>query len=231
MEIRWADGLGGNGQDLVNGLSLKNLGNLSPTLAFEYVALQDINAGEEILLDFGSNLYHELEKYTESTEDILEARSQSYTSAYEMNLKFGKAPVPTEEEEGRYIHLPEHIEVRCHVDVPYGKSPQKFEWDANDYGLPCVIVDRFIESDTELYTVDVEVWPEPDESTTLDNQETPERILRVIRTDLPRHALRFFDVPGTTDLHLTDSFRHWIGLPGDMLPEGWKNVDPPDDDD
>ena len=122
---------------------------------------------------------------------------------------------------------PEHIEVRCHVDIVSGLSGNNFAWNIIDYGLPCSIEDRFIEDSEMLYTVDVELWPEPGH----DNKRPPvEQVHRVVRTDIPRHALRFFDVPGTSDLHLSKTFRHWIGLPDEMLPEQWRVLKPEEEE-
>lgn len=42
--------------------------------------------------------------------------------------------------------------------------------------------------------------------------------------DLPRLAFYFFDKPHTTDMFLTNAFRHEIGIPDDLFPTGWRNV-------
>jgi len=44
-------------------------------------------------------------------------------------------------------------------------------------------------------------------------------------TDVPREAIAYYDKPYTSDMHLPTAFRHPIGIPEDMLPEAWKNVD------
>jgi hypothetical protein len=45
------------------------------------------------------------------------------------------------------------------------------------------------------------------------------------RTNVPRHAIRFFDRPGTTDLHLANAFRRAIQIPDHMFPQQWRNVE------
>eukprot|EP00977_Amphora_coffeiformis_P000406 scaffold108_cov162-Amphora_coffeaeformis.AAC.17 len=72
-----------------------------------------------------------------------------------------------------------------------------------------------------MYTLDVEMWPEAKYNNVL---PPVKEVRRVLRTDIPREALRFFDVPGTSDLNTMGTFRHFIELPDDMLPDQWKDM-------
>jgi hypothetical protein len=35
----------------------------------------------------------------------------------------------------------------------------------------------------------------------------------------------FFDLPGTTDIHLRKAFRHAIGLPEELMQDAWKDTE------
>jgi hypothetical protein len=43
--------------------------------------------------------------------------------------------------------------------------------------------------------------------------------------EVPRAAIRFFDLPYTTDLHLRKAFRHEIGLPDALMNDAWRTVE------
>jgi hypothetical protein len=190
---------------------------MPPKLAFEYVALRDIEPGEEIFLSYGSDWDEEWSDYEiEFNKNIMPTRSKSYVTAHELNKNFAQAPVPTEEEQGQYLRIPDHVQIRCHLDVLQGNSLSNYEWNSNDYGLRCNVVDRFLESGDILYTVDVEV--------DMENRQTDaDSVMHILRTDVPRRELRFFDVPGTSDLFMESNFREPIELPEDLLPEHWIN--------
>jgi hypothetical protein len=42
------------------------------------------------------------------------------------------------------------------------------------------------------------------------------------RNGVPRDAIRFWDLPYTSDLHLGNAFRHEIGIPDSILPQAWR---------
>jgi hypothetical protein len=43
--------------------------------------------------------------------------------------------------------------------------------------------------------------------------------------DVPHKAIVFLDKPETGDQHVPSSFRHWIGIPDDVFPQGpWRNL-------
>ena len=205
---------------------MEDLDDIStPTLAIDYVALRDIRAGEELFLYYGK-VWEQAWRRHQSLRTI-DSRSPYYQNAHKWNKKYATAPIRTEDEQSADPY-PGHIEVRCHHDIlAPNPSSNEFTWETNDYGFPCSIIDRFIEDSEILYTVDVELWPE----TGYDNKRPEvEEVIRVLRTDIPRPALRFFDVTATSDLHLEKSFRHWIDLPDEMMPEQWRNVKLDDED-
>jgi hypothetical protein len=45
-----------------------------------------------------------------------------------------------------------------------------------------------------------------------------------VRNGVPRDAIRFWDLPYTSDLQLRNAFRHEIGIPDSILPEAWRTT-------
>jgi hypothetical protein len=45
----------------------------------------------------------------------------------------------------------------------------------------------------------------------------------VEREGVPRSVISFLDKPYTTDIHLSNVFRHDIRIPDEMFPRKWRN--------
>ena len=67
-----------------------------------------------------------------------------------------------------------------------------------------------------LYTVTLE-WAQ-------DDDDDDGLVTWLVRTEVPRSAVRFFDLPYTTNLHQPEAFRHAMGFPDDLFPERWRNL-------
>jgi len=124
-----------------------------------------------------------------------------------MNEQFGDSVLRTaKEQEGD--PYPEHLELRCHESLlTWDGEEEDFEWTIEEYGHPCRILERSQPGDEHYYTVMLD----------LDGRQQT-------RKDVPRSAINFFDVPGTTDIHLPNAFRHPIGIPDEIFPDQWKNL-------
>mmetsp|Transcript_23323 Transcript_23323/g.47604 ORF Transcript_23323/g.47604 Transcript_23323/m.47604 type:complete len:353 (-) Transcript_23323:999-2057(-) len=86
--------------------------------------------------------------------------------------------------------------------------------------------------DPSLYTVVVHVRVEDgDEESGDDEDDDKPAYRRVTLTGIPRRAFLFEDLSYTQDLFLPNAFRHPIGIPDDIFPEAWKNVDSANQDD
>ena len=91
------------------------------------------------------------------------------------------------------------------------------------YLRPCTILKReeHPTASTSRYTV--QMW---NRATTPPDQRIPNTTNRRphIVEQVPRAAIRFVDKPYTTDQHLPNTFRHWIGLPSSLFPpDAWMN--------
>jgi hypothetical protein len=222
VKVRWAENFAGHDAQLLQTVSFDALSKLPPQFSFDYVALRDIEAGEELFLDYGEDWEEAWVIHQEEWEQKeRNSEWQAYRSAHVWNDLFADSMMRTRDEQV-VDPYPSHLDIRCHVNVAalQSSSPTDYPWTLADYGLPCTLLDRFSEDGQTLYTVEVEVRPEVG----FDNlrPETTE-VRLTTRTDLPREALRFFDVPGTSDLTRPNTFRRWISVPEELYPMQWRN--------
>jgi hypothetical protein len=216
-----------------------------PQLVFQYVATRDIQPDEELFLDYGDEWeeawqYH-LEQYPYFPYDTNPSHGTTtkFISAHEYNYYHHDTFVRTMHEVS-IDPYPTNIQIRCHRMMFYhGAVPHGvYEWTQKDYGLPCRILDRWVErkvlvssNHLDLYTVQMEYVAtydvaEQDYDPTYTKKEThaTQGATWVTRTDVPRSAIRFFDMPYTTEIHHPSAFRHYIQIADDMFPEQWKNL-------
>ena len=167
-----------------------------------------------------------------------------YASAHYWNHQFGTFAVRTADEQ-ELDPYPNTLQIRCHSALlQAADSKAEYVWSTVDYGFPCIVVDRFVEGAEnahDLYTLTVEI---PRSSRRSSSRGPKGRIadaktgvsgagrdkgednviIWFTRTDVPRSALRFFDLPYTTDLQQPTAFRHEIGIPDEIFPERWRNL-------
>jgi hypothetical protein len=191
-------------------------------LAMDYVALRDIKAGEELLLDYGDAWEIAWGAHVKAWKVV--ADWEEYTSASHFNEMYAESPVRTSEEQNE-IPYPENLVINCHPalveqvfdalneDELFATAHDYIEqvgWVPEKKGFECIIRNR---NDT-VGTYEI----------TLIYQENGTN-RKVHHRDIPRKAITFVDVPYTTDLHLPDAFRYPIGIPDDILPDAWRNME------
>ena len=254
LRIRWAQDFFGHHHDLVENSTLEDLEHRPGTFfVFEYVALRDIDKGEELLIDYGKEweqAWHlHKEKWLQSNS-LEEKKKSSYISSSHMSeqLKRHDDIIIRTQMEQITDPYPSNLEIRCHSHVIFmnpklsSSKTNNFVWKRNTHGHPCRILGRYWnrpegggnsssqddddEDDDDgvwLYVVDVEVWPPNHYYYSDEDDDLDLSVTRMIQSRVPRRALRFFDKPGTTDLHLPSAFRHWIGVPNEIFPDQWRN--------
>jgi SET domain len=267
VAMRWARNFPiAHNHDLLYNLSLEQLEQpeySKPLFSIDFVALRDMEPGEELFLNYGVDWQEAWDAHVQEWDASIETKLQEYRhyhpAAY-WNQFFGDGDVDSvlrTTDEQQVDPYPSNIDLRCHFHLAKGTSQTNYTWRSNEMGFPCQILDRFVENNTIWYTADVEVRSTnlngvptiDDDDDDLDIQKgdtsssssasklssgsttarsrsssLKTRVTRVLRTDLPRRAFRFFDKPGTTDIHLPGAFRHWIGIPDEMVPPQWKNL-------
>lgn len=189
------------------------------SLAFDYIALQDIEVGDELFLDYGSPWENAWNKHKERWLQNKPSEWNEYAPAEVWNRKFGRSPLRTAAEQ-QHEPYPEHILIRCkkklsrktYIDeIRGGNSTQLFQ--ISDKGVPCRILKRYHdESLAGEFVYDVELK--------LKNSEGSH--YSKMRQGVPRNAIQFVDVPYSTDIHLEDAFRFSPQIPDEILPDAWR---------
>jgi hypothetical protein len=201
-------------------------------LIVDYVALRDIEPGEEIFLDYGGDWEKAWEAHVQDWKPP--ESSEHYTSAAEYKRANPDELIRTveEQEENPY---PDNLVTAClfqeNLDEyneyqardGYDAEKEAIYWNSENEGClrPCKIMGREVVNGKYLYAVQVEdianeLYP--------DYCELPPNPPTVLRT--PARVVRLVDKAYTSDQQLTSTFRHEVGVPGDMYPEHWMSQDP-----
>jgi hypothetical protein len=187
----------------------------SAKLAMELVALRDIQPDEEILLDYGDEWELAWQKYVRTWEPVEDA--ESYVSAEQLNRE--QARLQTEFEQMKYPN-PSNVGLKFNMafrkpeawksHLKLGGDLLVFKEDEGEGNVGCEIL-RYKEVDGRIfYTAVITDEDKRNENTLVE--------------EAPREAFHFVDRPYTSDMFLTNAFRHDIRIPDDMFPEAWKNL-------
>lgn len=231
-------------------LSLEELGDkVDLGLMIEYVALRDIEEGEEIFIDYGSAWEKAWEEHVRTWSPV--AGASDYISATQMNEE--QYPIIRTVKEQEEEPYPQSVVTSCYYEYdPLEKGfhdmsgeysdPEEHDvvikqWDthspdAPDYLFlrPCFILKR------DDLPVDEEgnnglANGEIDHDYTVhilnydhmhDDQKVPDYEYLVL-THVPRDAIAFTDFIYTTDMHLKNAFRHEMIMDDSVFPKAWRN--------
>lgn len=227
VRIQWATTFeAAHDHDIVTKGTIESFNDKKPLVAFDYVAIRDIEEGEELFLDYGDSWHEAWNNHIQNY-----SFPESYIAAVTFNELVEDLPLRNEEEQ-QYDPYPENLQLRCHKSLVNGKQKKglnfrRYVWQTSDYGESCRVLERFMEEDVFWYTVEIEIWDTPQEEDKVNREieEQADTVTQIIRTDVPRSAIRFFDVPRTTEIYAPNAFRHFIGIPDDIFPERWRNID------
>jgi len=199
-------------------------------LLMEYVALRDIQQGEEILFNYGDEWEDAWNQHVATWTPMPGA--ETYVSASNMNADPYYTKLQTLEEMGNETY-PENIFLTCkysYLDEGVSFSQENatpIVREFNEEGefhevRPCEVISR--DDSQQLYTVQLfNHWStDPNEVIFLYDD--------VIVTNFPRRAITFADDLYTTDQFLPNAFRHPIMVPDDLFPRAWMDhLDDADD--
>jgi hypothetical protein len=221
-------------QDALGAMEIKR----QSRLLVDYVALRDIEPGEEIFLDYGREWQKAWDEHVSTWKPPKD--SKEYVSAADFLRAHPGDAIRTEEEQNKKPY-PSGVQTSCYFmeidktefDHPYGydseaeaiyynKEAEAIYYNKENEGClrPCKILERQVVNGKENYSVEVEEMP---------NVLTPDDCLlnhkrqKVLRT--PTSVITITDKEYTADQFLPDSFRHEITVPEDMYPENWKIVE------
>lgn len=185
-------------------------------LILEYVATRDIGEGEELFLDYGPSWQRAWDRHVEDWS----IDEKGYLSAFQYNEMYGDDTIVWTASEQEVDPYPENLSIHCHLSVIDDENEWDvidWTWGAGDVGYPCRVMERQhnggLNKNEASYMVIVEYSDDEDDGPLIE---------RTVH-NVPRQAIRFFDKPYTTDIHLYGAFRHPIGIPDDILPPAWRN--------
>eukprot|EP00537_Pseudo-nitzschia_pungens_P017557 CAMPEP_0172410782 /NCGR_PEP_ID=MMETSP1061-20121228/77059_1 /TAXON_ID=37318 /ORGANISM="Pseudo-nitzschia pungens, Strain cf. pungens" /LENGTH=664 /DNA_ID=CAMNT_0013146977 /DNA_START=73 /DNA_END=2067 /DNA_ORIENTATION=+ len=193
-------------------------GEFHSGLSLDYVALRDIQPGEEITIDYGIDWETAWQEHVEN----FDRPRRYYTPAFELNemidLRIPTTFEPLEEQfEGvvtfcREYYFPPNYDI---FGYRFDTEEDKEYW--GEYHYTCRVL---IRHDDNRYTVEVferERWIE-----TFEMYERRYDKPVYILFDVPRDAIFFRDRVYHRDHHQPWSFRHDMRLPDEIFPEIWK---------
>lgn len=209
VAIRWAEGVGSTYHHpswldySVDDIKKEE----HPGLGFIFVALRDIQPGEEVFLDYGTEWESAWEAYVKDWKPW----DDPLASKYNENLR---TPLRTMKEQDLHPY-PANLILKCSKNFlrlqsnwQQLKESGKLE-EALDGGtwVECSILSRdSLDDGTTVYTAEFHGLRKKSK---IDN--------------MPREAFYFEEAEPSGDMHLRNSFRHEIGIPDSMFPTAWRN--------
>jgi len=212
-EIKWAEGLDLNTQEWLN-MSLEEIGQLvlenKRGLSLQVVATKDIYLNEEIFIDYGLSWEKEwkvhVETWTPPTDEW-----EDYTP-----LKRLKEKGLFSQHEYEINKYTENVLLSCfyytethenNKENPQEKIKVGEKYISNDINIesnlwPCTIKNRI---DDSKYTVSIPFY-------------------NVILENYPAESIVFRMNQYTSDQHLPNAFRHFIGINNSIFPKQWRNL-------
>jgi hypothetical protein len=181
-------------------------------LSFEYMALRDIEEGEEIFMDYGSDWEEAWNEHVKNWTPPEGAEEYMHTS------EFTQEPYYRTEKELESNPYPSNFIVMCQESYRVG-SNGAFEWVTPLHDYPervyCQVLERS-ESAPSRYEYTV--------SMTLPDGE------EIQVAGVPKSGIFVYDKAFSADWHLPNAFRHPIAIPDDIFPESWTNLPEEEDE-
>ena len=112
--------------------------NYTTHLAFDYIAIRDIQEGEELFLDYGNDWENKWNIFQQDwfTYHHDTPYLKDYISANEYNTLYGNDILPTkfEEQSAEEIYYPNNLFLRCHSILDIFENDQDvIDYDSDDY--------------------------------------------------------------------------------------------------
>jgi SET domain len=200
-------------------------------LIMELVATRDIEAGEEILINYGASWEQSWNEYVNSWEPMPE--NEIYVASAKLNQEIAWIRLTNETSEYPFSNTADLL-TGCFVDlsekVPSEEMPT-YIWkgaddlfNTGDYLQICEI----IEIQQHQHYDPHEIYDRQDSIKPVDVKYTVfldmgrDETAKII--NVPRKAIMFFDDQYMSDNFKRDSFRHEIHLPDHMIPEAWRDM-------
>lgn len=210
--------------------SLEELWNATTptTILIEYIALRDIQDGEELILSYGKEWEETYQRHlNRGVSEVPGAAPPLPELSAELYNDFAKESLVLSQ------HVPSHLRSQCliHPELPILKDRNQWEdffsnsmaelqnWPIEQRRLyqhdnfsgwyPCELVSMHPDGKT----FDAHVFPQG-----LFQTEVARRF-----RGIPRERIRFVNAPYHSDQHLKWAFRHYISIPDAIFPLRWRD--------
>jgi len=208
-------------------ISVEEIGAKQSGLMFDIVATKDIYPDDEVFINYGEEWEHAWRTHVEKWEPA----GIDYVRAEELNLEYQSAVRTLEEQENN--PYPSTIETGCF----YYRDPQKlqgyyeedlliidmdwyYDGEFEDLNLrPCHILQRE-EDEVLMYNYTVEILNHGESE--LNSNSIPENEYHRLH-NVPHYAIWYLNKRYTSNQHLSNAFRHNIGISDRMIPAAWRN--------
>lgn len=225
VKLQWAQESSGNHMPRLLNASIAEIASSDATakLAMELIATRDIQAGEEIFLDYGDDWEAAWNEHMQNWKPLETAKN--YVAAAQLNAEPTIRSIFEELENPLY---PDNVELKCDTafkdfaaeckKAKKSGTLEEYLWHADMHWWHCEVLQKRIDKKTgeTLYTVHMfERVPQGNQTATVNS-------IRV--KDIPRQAFHFVDLPYTSDIFLPNAFRHHIGIADELFPHAWRNL-------
>lgn len=198
-------------------------------LSVDFVAIRDIQPGEEVFIDYGPEWEKAWDTYMKNWKP--QPDSENYISGTELQSDLSVPLRTTKEQESEPYS--NNVVFFCHYEYYEGWSEGKWEWEAGWEAAPlypCKIISRkstaaedgSIEYHYDAIMITLSEMMEsnliaPAGEVIPDGEEH-------ILTTIPRPAIQARDKMYTKDEYMPNSFRHEMMMPDDIFPSAWMNL-------
>jgi hypothetical protein len=181
-------------------------------LSFEYMALRDIEEGEEIFMDYGPEWEEAWNEHVKNWTPPEGAEEYMHSS------EFPEEPYYRTAKELESNPYPSNLIVMCQESYSVGPGGS-YEWlpllNEKPERVYCEVLERFENAPSSYeYTVSM---------TLADGEEIQVR-------GVPKSGIFLYDKAFSADWHLPNAFRHPIAIPDDIFPESWTNLPEEEDE-
>jgi hypothetical protein len=214
-------------------MSLIADGQMHLGLLLEVVATEDISAGDEVFIDYGDAWTAAWEEHVTEWKSLQAAGDVPSVwpiRALDLNQEY-----KTKAHEIEASH-PDNVKRMCFLMVkkpadepPINDKGEKVRVWAAGGAKPSIAGENLF--DCELTSLEEEEEETSSEGNWFYTVTWSNGSETTIVKKVPHEAITFVDQPGTSDQHFEHGFRHYIGIPDDVFPEGpWRNVGGGDDE-
>lgn len=216
--LKWSESPLHSGREWLNWTleELKQISLNRTGLLLEIVATRDIQQGEEILLDYGSEWETAWNEHVANWKPAAAEDDYTYASNVDLDSLLNSNL-------DSLSSLPSNLQVMCRYHYSEraheagGDGSFSVRWKESVSAIKTLRPCRIIRKDASGgFTA---------EMFNLGNDDAiPEQFMPHVVTDIPRSVIEVRDKPYHSDQHLEFAFRHEIGIPDEIFPKQWMDL-------